>query len=214
MASAGSFSVQIQASTLPGEVISATATDAAGDTSEFCQDVTAAEVDPVTASDLLAILSNPQQVGAVTLQATSNNDVTAAIGAVNGVTNPNPGTPMTVTLDLGGGTYTTDTHVSTHAWSDARHHQWDPRRRVARFDRQLGRRRARRRDRSQRDQRPDDPRQRRLAEGPQQHDPGVRPASTRPRSWSPPDLGPGHDFGPGKNTINVNGAGQLVLNTT
>ncbi len=49
----------------------------------------------------------------MTLQATSNNDVTAAIGAVNGVTNPNPGTPMTVTLDLGGGTYTTDTHVST-----------------------------------------------------------------------------------------------------
>jgi sugar lactone lactonase YvrE len=69
-------------------------------------------VQPVTSSSVSAALSSSQQ-GAVTLEATSNTDVGNAVSAVNGVTNSNPSVPETVTLDLGGGTYTTDTHVNT-----------------------------------------------------------------------------------------------------
>ncbi|MGP0065797.1 MAG: Ig-like domain repeat protein [Isosphaeraceae bacterium] len=108
-----SFDDSNLAATSPGEWISATATDPGGDTSEFCQDVV---VNPVTASNLQAALNNAQQgggSGSVTLQTTSNSDVTTAVQAINGVSNPNPGNPETITLDLDGGTYTTDTQVDT-----------------------------------------------------------------------------------------------------
>ena len=47
--------------------------------------------------------------GAVTLQTTSDSAVRAAIQAINSTS---PSGPVTVTLDLGGGTYTTDTQVN------------------------------------------------------------------------------------------------------
>jgi uncharacterized delta-60 repeat protein len=70
-------------------------------------------VNPLTTSNLQATLSAPQQGGAVTLQMTSNSDVSTAVAAVNGLVSPGAGATETVTLDLGGGTYTTDTQVST-----------------------------------------------------------------------------------------------------
>ena len=48
--------------------------------------------------------------GSVTIQTTSDAAVTTAVQAVDVAT---PSSPVTVTLDLGGGTYTTDTQVST-----------------------------------------------------------------------------------------------------
>jgi hypothetical protein len=68
------------------------------------------DVQPVNTTNLGTVLSNSQQ-GALTLQTTSNASVSAAIQAINGL--PSPAMPETVTLDLGSGTYTTDTHVST-----------------------------------------------------------------------------------------------------
>jgi uncharacterized delta-60 repeat protein/CSLREA domain-containing protein len=70
-------------------------------------------VNPMTASNLQAALSSPQQGGAVTLQMTSNSDVSTAVAAVNHLGSPGAGETETVTLDLGGGTYTSDTHVTT-----------------------------------------------------------------------------------------------------
>jgi CSLREA domain-containing protein len=108
-----SFDDSNLAATSPGEWISAAATDTGGDTSEFCQDVV---VNAVTASNLQAALSSAQEgggSGSVTLQTTSNSDVTTAVQSINGISNPNPSNPETVTLDLNGGTYTTDTQVDT-----------------------------------------------------------------------------------------------------
>jgi uncharacterized delta-60 repeat protein len=70
-------------------------------------------VNPLTASNLQAALSAPQQGDAVTLQMTSNSDVSTAVAAVNDLGGPGAGATETITLDLGGGTYTTDTQVST-----------------------------------------------------------------------------------------------------
>ena len=50
----------------------------------------------------------------MTHQTTTNAAVSTAVQAVNGLTNRHPATPETVTLDLGGGTYTSDTHVNAH----------------------------------------------------------------------------------------------------
>ncbi|GAC1471701.1 MAG: hypothetical protein NVSMB9_18150 [Isosphaeraceae bacterium] len=49
---------------------------------------------------------------AVTLVTTSNTTVSTAVTAINGLTNPTPSSPITVILDLGGGTYKTDTHIA------------------------------------------------------------------------------------------------------
>src|SRR5262249_14052243 len=70
-----SFTVDLPAATVPGEAITATATDASGDTSGFSYFVLAVAVTPVTTADLQAILSNPKQGGTVTLMATSDSDV-------------------------------------------------------------------------------------------------------------------------------------------
>jgi hypothetical protein len=67
---------------------------------------------PVTTANLQAAINATTPGTPVTVQTTTNAAVTAAIQAVNEVTNPNPGTPVTVTLDLGGSTLTTDTHVA------------------------------------------------------------------------------------------------------
>jgi hypothetical protein len=107
-----SFDDSNLAATSPDEWISATASDPGGDTSEFCQDVV---VNPVTAPNLQAALNNAQEEGwsgSVTLQTTSNSDVCTDVEAINGVSNPNPVNLETVTLDLDGGTYTTDTQVN------------------------------------------------------------------------------------------------------
>jgi hypothetical protein len=70
-------------------------------------------VEPVTTSNLAAALDRSGQGASITLQSSSNAAVSTAVQAVNGLVNPNPVTPETVTLDLGGGAYTTDTQVST-----------------------------------------------------------------------------------------------------
>jgi hypothetical protein len=71
---------------------------------------------PLSASNLQTALTNSVQGGtggSVTVQATSNTAVSNDVQAVNGLTNPQPSIPETVTLDLGSGSYTTDTHVMT-----------------------------------------------------------------------------------------------------
>jgi hypothetical protein len=80
-----------------------------------CVDIGAYEAAaPVTTSNLQTALTSVTQGGnggSVTVQATSNGDVSNGVAAVNGLASPSA--PETVTLDLGGGTYTTDTQVNT-----------------------------------------------------------------------------------------------------
>jgi hypothetical protein len=69
----------------------------------------ALDVSAVTSTSLQSALSGSSQNGsggAVTLQTTSGGAVNTAIQAVNGVSNPTPSTPQTVTLDLAGTTAT------------------------------------------------------------------------------------------------------------
>ena len=62
-------------------------------------------------SDLQSFLNSPSQGGSATLQPTSNAVVSNVVQAINGLASPPAGTTETITLDLGGGTFTTDTHI-------------------------------------------------------------------------------------------------------
>ncbi len=106
--SVGPFSLDLPATTTPGEWITATATDASGNTSEFSLAVQAGSIDNTRLKHAL-----DQNGGAVTLSTTSNSAVTTAVQGVNALSSPLAGTTETVTLDLRGGTFTTDTHVNT-----------------------------------------------------------------------------------------------------
>ena len=69
---------------------------------------------PVTPSSLQEAVAQAQSSGGeVTLLPTSDAQVNAAIQAINLVQPPVPGSPVTVTLNLGGGTYLTGSAVQT-----------------------------------------------------------------------------------------------------
>ena len=70
---------------------------------------------PLTSGDIQSLLDDPGAGSSVTIQPTSGAVVTMAVEAVNGLSSPPAGTTETVTLDLGGGTFTTDTHIQAPA---------------------------------------------------------------------------------------------------
>src|SRR5262249_37609982 len=70
-------------------------------------------VQPLTSGDIQSLLNDPGSGGSVTIQPTSNAVVSMALDAINGLSSPPPGTTETVILDLGGGTFTTDTHIAS-----------------------------------------------------------------------------------------------------
>jgi hypothetical protein len=94
---AGSFSVDLLAPTSPGEVISATATDANGNTSEFSQDVTAGSATSTGLQDVLT-------PGSSVKVTTTPGQFQEAIDAVDAL-KPVAGSGATLTIDLGAGTY-------------------------------------------------------------------------------------------------------------
>jgi hypothetical protein len=69
-------------------------------------------VNALQTSDVQSLLT--QQGGSLTIQPTSDAVVSNAVQAINGLSGPSSGTE-TVTLDLGGGTFTTDTHIQAPA---------------------------------------------------------------------------------------------------
>jgi hypothetical protein len=73
---------------------------------------TSITVESPTVTNLQSVVNNAPSSsgGSVTLLTTSDAAVSTAVQAVNAAT---PSGPVTVTLDLGGGTYTTDTQVNT-----------------------------------------------------------------------------------------------------
>lgn len=66
----------------------------------------------IATSDVQSLLAH--QGGSATIRPTSNAVVSNVVQAINGLSSPGSGTE-TVTLDLGGGTFTTDTHVQAPA---------------------------------------------------------------------------------------------------
>jgi hypothetical protein len=72
-------------------------------------------VSPVTSSSLQAGLTGPGTSGTITIQPTSNTAVSTVVAAIDNLNSPAAGTTETVVLDLGGGTFTTDTHLDAPA---------------------------------------------------------------------------------------------------
>ncbi len=72
-------------------------------------------VRPLTSVDVQSLLDAPGSGGSVTIQPTSSAVVSMAVDAINGLSAPPSGTAETVTLDLGGGSFTTDTHIQAPA---------------------------------------------------------------------------------------------------
>ena len=68
-------------------------------------------VEDATVTNIQSVVNNAPSAsgGSVTIETTSSTAVSTAVQAVNAAA---PSSPVTVTLDLGGGTYTTDTQVS------------------------------------------------------------------------------------------------------
>ncbi len=71
-------------------------------------------VEDATVSNIQSVINNAlsSSGGSVTLLTTSSTAVSTAVQAINGA---NPSSPVTVTLDLDGGTYTTDTELNAPA---------------------------------------------------------------------------------------------------
>jgi hypothetical protein len=69
-------------------------------------------VNALQTSDVQSLLT--QQGGSVTIQPTSDAVVSNAVQAINGLSSPSSGTE-TITLDLGGGTFSTDTQIQAPA---------------------------------------------------------------------------------------------------
>jgi hypothetical protein len=65
---------------------------------------------PLTSPNLQTVIN---QQGSITFRVASNTQASNVVRAVNGLSART--TPVNVTLDLGGGTYTTDTHVTAPA---------------------------------------------------------------------------------------------------
>ncbi len=99
------FAADLAAGNLAGQWISATATDPSGDTSEFSADVQATTAPSQTfAQSLQATLpQSSSTANSMTIQASSSTPPATVIPAVNGLTGVTQ--PVTVILDLGGGTY-------------------------------------------------------------------------------------------------------------
>ena len=122
------FSNTFATPNLAGEVISATATDANGNTSELSQDLSvigesASSVvvpiiaDPATEQSLLqSVVSEVEDLPAgttppnVELQPADAGQLDLVVAAINGLSSES--TPVTVAVDLGGQTYQTDTTLN------------------------------------------------------------------------------------------------------
>jgi hypothetical protein len=87
--------------------VALTATDKDGGASTVNRTVT---VLALNSANLQTVIN---QQGSITFQAASNTDTSNVVAAVDGLSAQT--TPVTVTLNLGGGSYTTDTHVTAPA---------------------------------------------------------------------------------------------------
>jgi hypothetical protein len=99
------FIADLAVGNLAGQWITATATDPGGSTSEFALDVQAAVAPSQTYAEYLqaALPQSSTTANSMTIQASASVTPATVINAVNGLTNVTQ--PVTVILDLGGGTY-------------------------------------------------------------------------------------------------------------
>ncbi len=101
------FTADLDVGNLTGQWITATATDPNGNTSEFDMDVHATAAPSQTYAQYLqgALPQSSTTANSMTIQASASITPATVIAAVNGLTNVTQ--PVTVILDLGGGTYST-----------------------------------------------------------------------------------------------------------
>jgi hypothetical protein len=101
------FTTDLATGNLAGQWIAATATDPNGNTSQFSTDVQVTAAPSQTyAQYLQAVLPQSSTGNSMTIQASASIMPATVIAAVNSLTNVTQ--PVTVILDLGGGTYSTD----------------------------------------------------------------------------------------------------------
>jgi hypothetical protein len=101
------FTADLAVGNLAGQWITATATDPTGDTSEFSADVQATAASSQNYAQYLqaALPQSSTAANSMTIQASTSIKPATVIQAVNGLTNVTQ--PVTLILDLGGGTYST-----------------------------------------------------------------------------------------------------------
>ncbi len=101
------FTADLAVGNLAGQWITATATDPSGNTSEFALDVQATAAPSQTYAAYLqaALPQSSSTANSMTIQASASIAPATVISALNGLTNIMQ--PVTVILDLGGGTYST-----------------------------------------------------------------------------------------------------------
>jgi hypothetical protein len=99
------FTADLAGGNLAGQWITATATDPSGNTSEFARDVQATAAPSQTYAQYLqaALPQSSTTANSMTIQASASIAPATVIQAVNGLTNVTQ--PVTIILDLGGGTY-------------------------------------------------------------------------------------------------------------
>jgi hypothetical protein len=101
------FTADLAAGSLAGQWLTATATDPNGNTSEFALDVQATAAPSQSYAQYLqaALPQNSTTANSMTIQASASVTLATVIQAVNGLTGVTQ--PVTVILDLGGSTYST-----------------------------------------------------------------------------------------------------------